>query len=238
MKTLCLRAPALLACVALACLWSTSALAQSDDDLVPATRNFNSPERLILELRVGPYQPDMGGNAAFDRLFAEDDGLLLALELDVIAFRLDDILYASAAAQLGWAKYKGYALDVDGAPTREESSLEIVPLSALAVLRLDAFARQLGIPFIVTGKVGYTWMSWSTETGGADNAAGWSLGLAYAAQLALDLDSLDQGAARIMDEEWGINHSFLFLEVHGFAPNDDSLPLGAMTWAMGLGFVM
>jgi len=223
----------------LACLWSARASAQSDDDLVPATRDFSSPERMMLELRVGPYQPELGNINAFDRLFADDDGLLLGLELDVIAYRLDDLLYLNGAAQIGWAKYKGAALDrTTGAATREEAQLEIFPLSLLAVARLDAFARQLGVPFIVTGKLGYTWMHWSTETGGADNASGWSLGFAYAAQLALDLDSLDQGAARVMDEEWGINHSFLFLELHGFEPNDDSHPLGDMTWALGLGFVM
>jgi len=227
------------------CLWVAAAIslsfasapasAQMDDDLVPPAREYESTERLTLELRIGPYQPAL---ETFEQFFADDDGLLLGLELDVIAFRLDDILYLSGGGQIGWAKYKGTAVDMAGANTSEETSLEIFPLSLLAVARFDAFARKLGIPFIVTGKLGYTWMNWSTETGGSDRASGWSLGFAYAGQLALDLDSLDQAAARVMDEEWGINHSFLFLEIFGFAPNDDSLDLGGVSWAAGLGFVM
>ena len=44
-------------------------------------------------------------------------------------------------------------------------------------------------------------------------------------------------AARNLDEEWGINHSFLFFELSWFHPTDDSLPIGDNSWAAGLGFV-
>jgi hypothetical protein len=226
--------------VVLAALIATSssapAAAQLDEDLVPPARKFDSAEHNVLELRIGPWQPD--DNASFDRIFGDDDGLLLGLELDVIAFRLDNILYLNGAGAIGWANYKGRAFDATGNRATEESELELIPLSLLAVARFDAFARLLGIPFIVTGKLGYTWMHWDTDTGGSETATGWSLGISYAAQLALDLDSLDRAAARVLDEEWGINHTFLFVELHGFTPNDDSHPVGDMSWTAGLGFVM
>lgn len=215
---------------------SASVSAQLDEDLVPTARKFESAEHNVLELRIGPWQPE--DNAAFDRLFGDDDGLLLSLEFDVIAFRLDDILYLSGAGQIGWANYKGGAITDTGDRATEEAELELIPLSLLAVARFDAFARLLEVPLIITGKLGYTWMHWDTETGGSENASGWSLGLAYAAQLALDLDSLDRAAARVLDEEWGINHTFLFFEMHGFDPNDDSHEVGDLSWGAGLGFVM
>jgi hypothetical protein len=214
---------------------STSALAQGIDDLDPPPRDFSSDEDVTLELRIGPYQPE---NDAFERFFNDDDGLLLGLELDVIAYRLKDIVYLSGGGIVSWAKYKGVAVDMDGGRTSEETQLEMFPLSLLGVARFDALARKLGIPFILTGKLGYSWIHWATETGGADRASGWSLGFVYAGQLALDLDSFDQGAARIMDEEWGINHSFVFLELFGFEAGEESLELSDFTWIAGLGFVM
>jgi hypothetical protein len=215
---------------------SAPAAAQLDEDLVPSARKFDSAEHNVLELRIGPWQPE--DNASFDRIFGDDDGLLLGLEFEVIAYRIENVLYLNGAAAIGWANYKGRAFDMTGGRATEESELELIPLSLLAVARLDAFARLLEVPFIVTGKLGYTWMSWSTDTGGSDSASGWSLGLAYAAQLALDLDSLDRAAARVLDEEWGINHTYLFFELHGFEPNDDSHPVGDLSWTAGLGFVM
>lgn len=221
--------------VALSLLASAPAAAQGMDDLDAPPRDFSSTEALTLELRIGPYQPQ---NRSFERFFEDDDGLLLGLELDVIAFRLKDLLYLSGGGALGWAKYKGNAVDMAGAETSEETQLEMFPLSLMAVARFDGFARKLGVPLIFTGKLGYSWINWATETGGADRASGWSLGFMYAAQLGLDLDTFDKSAARILDEEWGINHSFLFLELFGFEANDDSLDLSDFTWTAGLGFVM
>ena len=226
---------ALLAAAAFALLSSSPAAAQINEELDSLPRDFSSTEGMALELRIGPYQPDL---PAFERFFSDDDGLLLGLEIDVIAYRLKDILYLSGGGIVSWAKYKGTAVDEDGVATSEETDLEIFPLSLLAVARFDALPRKLGIPIILTGKLGYTWMHWDTETGGSDRASGWSLGLQYAGQVGLDLDSFDQAAARVMDEEWGINHSYLFLEIHGFEPTSESLDLGDVSWVAGLGFIM
>lgn len=221
---------------AIALFASAPAAAQLDEELDNIPRDYSSTEGMALELRIGPYQPEL---PAFERFFSDDDGLLLGLELDVIAFRIPKILYLSGGGIVSWAKYDGNAVDeATGEESAEETQLEIFPLSLLAVARFDALARQLGIPLILTGKLGYTWMHWSTETGGSDRASGWSVGLQYAGQLALDLDSFDQAAARVMDEEWGINHSFIFLEIHGFEPTSESLDLGDTSWVAGLGFVM
>jgi hypothetical protein len=222
------------ACIALS-FGPSHAAAQHDETLEELPRDFSSTERLTLELRIGPYQPDL---YEINRLIQDDDGLLLGLQLDVIAFRLKDILYLNGGGIVSWANYKGTAIDQAGVNASEETELEIIPLSLLGVLRIDALPRKLGIPFILTGKLGYTWMHWSTETGGSDAASGWSLGYQWAGQFALDLDSFDLAAARVMDEEWGINHSFLFLEIFGFEPLGDSLDLGGTSWTAGLGFVM
>jgi hypothetical protein len=220
-----------LSCVA------ASASAQISDEMPPDT-GYISPERMIAEFRVGPYQPDMGGNDAFKTFFGDDLGPLLELELDVIAFRIKDVLYLSGGGTIGTANFHGKTVvSPNGMDTSEETTLALLPLNLLAALRVDILARKLSVPFIVTGKLGYQWMHWDTDSGGADDVSGWSVGYIWAAQFALDLDTFDRHAARAMDEEWGINHSFVFFELNGFVTSDASLPIGDHTWTAGLGFV-
>ncbi len=210
------------------------ASAQLEDDLVPPSKSWISPESFALELRVGPYDPD---GRSFDAFYDDDSGPLLAVELDVIAWRFEDLVYLAGGGGIGTASFSGHTLDMLGERTSEETSFSIIPLQLLAVVRVDALARKLSVPFILTGKLGYQWASWDTDSGGADDASGWSVGMLWAAQIALDLDFFEPSAARQMDEEWGINHSFLFFELYGFEHSSQSLPLGGKEWAAGLGFM-
>jgi hypothetical protein len=213
------------------------AAAQTDANTIPAARNFQSPERFILELRGGPYKPDLDGGESFDKFFAGDNGLLLGVQLSYIVYRLPDIGYVTAGGGFGWSNYDGTAVSTEtGEAVSEETTLTLMPISAVGSVRIDALARRFQLPFIFTGKLGFQWVHWDTDTGKRDDASGWSLGLSYGLQLALDLDVFDSAAARSMDEEWGINHSFLFVEIFGFAPTSASLPIGDTTWALGLGF--
>jgi hypothetical protein len=143
----------------------------------------------------------------------------------------------AGAGGIGTASFSGKSLDKSGMTTAEDTSLTYLPLSLLAVARVDVLARKLSIPFIVTGKLGYEWAHWTSQTGKSSEQTGWSVGLFWGAQLALDLDAFDRKAARTMDEEWGINHSFVFFELFGFEPSSKSLPLGNTGWTAGLGFV-
>jgi hypothetical protein len=218
-------------------LGSRASAQESYDEQLPPTRKFISSERFAIEFRIGPYQPNMGANDAFDTFFGGDHGPLFGLELDVIGYRVPDIVYVCAGGRFGSAGYDGKSLDSSGMQTAENVTLSYLPLDALAVVRVDALARKLSVPLIVTGKLGYEWAHWTTQTGKFAEKAGWSVGPIWGAQLGLDLDTFDRKAARTMDEEWGINHSFLFFELFHFHPSSNSLPLGSMAWAAGLGFM-
>jgi hypothetical protein len=223
--------------VASICFTATIASAQTDDDYAPAHRDFSSPEWIGLELRIGPYVPQVG-NDSFQRVFADDKGLMLALELDVVGYRLRDIAYFSVGAGIGQARYSGGAFGITGARVDEETSFKLIPMTLLAVLRVDALARKLSIPLVLTGKLGYRWGYWTTSTGSTNDADGMSTGIAWGLQAALDLDFFDLRAARVMDEEWGINHSYLFVELYGSKTSGKSLPVGDTTWTAGLGFIL
>lgn len=215
------------------CLLSGGALAQMEEDLIPPTRNFVSPEHFAFELRVGPYTPNAPG---FDS-FYDDRGPLLGIEFDYFPLRVPDIVYVGLGGLVGNAAYSAGALTATGSRASEKSDFDIIPVTMLAVARVDVLPRKFSVPFIFTGKLGYTWAHWSTSTGGVQDAKGWSRGLHWAGQLGLDLDTFEPAAARAMDEEWGINHSFAFFELWGFVPSASSLEIGDTSWVAGLGFV-
>ena len=210
--------------------------AQTDANTIPAARALSSPERYIVELRGGPFSPGTD-NDAYTRYFGDDSGPFLGFQLSYIMYRVPDIVYATIGGGFGWANVSGAASAVVGDDAvDEETSLVILPISAVASIRLDVLPRKFHVPFILTGKLGFTWAHWDANTGQKDDASGWSLGPVFAGQLALDLDTFDSSAARSLDEEWGINHSFLFFEVQHFATTEKSLPIGGTGWLVGLGF--
>jgi hypothetical protein len=213
------------------------ARAFADPVELEAVPTFVSPEHFVLEIRIGPIKPDFGDNSAFGTYFGDDSGPLFGAELGVIAWRIPDVLYLAGAGRIGTASFDGRTRGELNETTSEETTFSVLPLDLLAVVRVDVLPRKLSVPFILTGKLGYEWAHWSTDSGGEDEHSGWSVGLAWGAQLALDLDSLDSSAARTLDEEWGINHSFFFVELFQFEPSAGSLPIGDRTWTAGLGFV-
>lgn len=215
---------------------SASAFAQLDDDLIPATQNYLSAERFIVEFHGGPYEPG-SDDTSINGVLNDDAGPLLSMNIEYILLRVPDVLYGSIGGGIGWMKFTGNARDASGGVVSEETDLSVIPLQAIAALRIDALPRKLQIPFSFGAKLGWEWAFWSTGTGERTDARGWSLGLLYGAQVLLDLDTFEPAAARAMDEEWGINHSFLFFEFMKFSPTDKSLPIGDTYWSVGLGFV-
>jgi hypothetical protein len=158
---------------------------------------IESPQWYALELKLGPYKPAAGGSA-FSDTFGKDRGWLLGLELDFVL----------------WANYDAKALLAgdSGGRSGETTEFTIYPMSALAVLRIDTLARQLNVPLLLTGKIGYDFVRWIAETGSRTDGDGLKKGLRWAAQAGLELDFFDRSSARALDEEFGINHTFLFFE--------------------------
>lgn len=205
-------------------------------DLEPEPRkDFASPEIFGLELRVGRYEPESAEGNLYDA------GPLLAAELAIWAWRIPYVGLIGGSLYAGWGKFSGNADDQAGIETDEESSLDLLPLATMLVLRVDALPRQLGIPFVFTGKFGPEVAFWWASTGSRSDKSNFSPGLRWAAQVALELDFLEPRAARSLDEEWGINHTYLFFELYGSSAGkfkSTANPVGdAFTWAAGLGFI-
>jgi len=226
---------------------TSSSLAQGFDSATwsdQTSEEHASPEHFTWELRLGSYTPETGSDA-FSQVFHGDSGPMVAFELDAHILRIPYVGLLGAGISAGWARYRGRSCIANGGaapvcPTSassdssEKAKLVLFPVSAMAVLRVDVLARELNIPFIFTGKLGLDTVFFRSRTGGRVDGEGRSFGLRWGVQVALELDFLDTRAARALDEDWGINHSFLFFEVYG-STADSSLPLGDRTFAGGLG---
>jgi len=172
-----------------------------------------SEQWFALELRLGPYQP--GSSRAFKSVFGSDRGWMLNGELDVTVLHLPYVGQLNVAGGFGWAKYDAKAFGSDGV-TREGEKTEFVlfPLNALGVLRIDSLARNTVVPLTFAGKLGYEAVRWKTETGGKSDGSGFNQGLRWGAQAAFELDFFDRGTARRLDEDWGVNHTFVLFEYY------------------------
>ncbi len=216
--------------------------AHEDGDIVGSSYAVNplfvpSPESFTVELRAGSYRPDLG--PVFQNSFGGDLGPYIGAELDIHLFRIPYIGPLAIGASFGWAEWDGPARAVSGTGNVGSTGLSLVNMNLLAVLRIDALARYLDIPFIFSAKVGPDFGYWQTGAGGRTQAEGWSIGLRWAAQAALELDFLEPRSARRLDDEWGINHTELFFELFGSTMGqwfDNQLPMGtSLAWVAGLG---
>ena len=165
---------------------------------------------------------------------------MLGFEYDVHIVRIPYVGPIGVGVGFGWAEWSGPARaqvgDVSSGGDVGDSTLWTIPISLLAVLRVDALSRYLDVPLILTGKIGPDIGYWQVNNG--SHADGVSIGLRWAAQLALELDFFDRRAARRLDDEWGINHSEIFFELYGSGMGDwnGRLPIGTdLAWAVGLG---
>ena len=139
--------------------------------------------------------------------------------------------------------------------TGDTTSLNIIPLELTINYRFDLLARRWHIPIVPYVKVGLAYYVWWIENGGGflsianyRNAAGkvtdtgWggTLGWVLNPGGMFLLDVLDPTAAHTLDSELGINHTYLFCELHyaditGFGASN-KMNLSDVTLNAGLGF--
>lgn len=233
----------------------------------------DSAQSFLVELRGGPWYPDtdteFGGRAApFRDMFGTADRLSLGAELDWQFLRINYVGsigigvgagYTSASAvapltQNPMPPAASWERPADG----QETSIQVIPGYAVAVVRLDVIARRTVVPLVPYIKYGvgyaYWWitngdtlsrrsLSLSPGASAADSdlgqaATGGSLGTHFAAGLMLRLDVFEPAVQRAWDQEMGVNHSYVFAEYVrsdlGGLGARPQLRLGTETWNVGL----
>lgn len=211
---------------------------------------YASPQNAALEIRFGRYLPNVddefnGAATPFADTFGDSNRYLIGLELDWQVLRIPH--FGSLGPGIGWGYTKATAGAIvarTGERSEQETSLAIMPMYLVGVLRVDVLATDLGIPLVPYGKLGLGYAMWWSRSGDDsardDNGAigrSTSYGWQWALGGMLLLDALDPRSAAEMDENSGVNNSYFFVEwynsyLDGFG--GDRMEVGTNTWMLGL----
>ena len=228
--------------------------------------SYQTPKEWALELRFGPYRPNVdsefGGSAnPYSTVFGGKRHLMSGMELDWQILQEFGSLAAGFAFGYYTVNAKAFVLNPSTHqcvpdPTTasgcqisgDTTSLRLVPISLLAVYRWDVAAERWKIPLVPYAKLGLNYTFWRVTDGngnvpyppeggrGSGGTAGWqgALGASFL------LDFIDPDAARNLDMETNINHSYLFFEWNWMEATglgmSNKLHVGDNRWVLGLMF--
>ncbi len=234
-----------------------------EESLAGVHKRFNSPQNFELEFRFAPYSPDVDSDPSlhgcrpFASIFGTGPSVLVGAEFDWQALRIPHlgtlgpglgggVVSFSANAPNTAGKSSGCLTTSSAAGTSGEStSLTIYPLYLAAVLRVDTFWKDLGVPLVPYAKLGPAVGFWqASNTLGVSNAGGskgqgYTLGSQLSLGVGLNLNIFDEHAARNFDETMGVNGTYLFAEwsdtnLNGLWFQSNPLRVGAAAWTFGL----
>lgn len=217
--------------------------------------DYSSPQWFYLEFKLGPYSPNVdsefsGSDNAFGHIFGDGSALMIKGELDVEVWRPFGTL--AIGGVFGYYNVSAEAYSDNGDATTpsdstvrtgSETSLTLLPMALLAIYRFDWAAERFNIPLVPFVKFGINYTIWWTSIDGStskvdgDEGKGGTFGLQFNAGVALLLDILEPSAAKTLDLEMGINHTYLFFEfVQVSSVGENKLNVGDSTWNGGLAF--
>jgi hypothetical protein len=186
-----------------------------------------SAQNFAMEVRVALYNPQVDSDGSlkgnpYASAFGPSQRYEVAMEFDWQALRIPHVGTLGPAISLGYTKSTAIAPRADGGqpPSEETTSLEIFPMYAVAVFRLDVLMRDAHVPLVPYAKAGLGYALWrSSNTAGTSVAPdgvvakGHTFGTQLAAGMAFALGVIDPNASRQLDESTGINNTYIFGEV-------------------------
>ena len=207
-----------------------------------------SPQRFAVEIKFGPYYPEVdtepGVGDPYARVFGDEAPLMFLAEFDWEFWQPKGVILALGVLG-GYFQDSAKGLDPEtGERAGETTSLKVLPGHLDLVVRIDAlpqFTRVPLVPFVKVGLSYYVW--WVTNgrgLGRADGTTGYggTWGWNFSTGLMLLLDFLEPNAARTFDQEAGVNHSYVYGDFFLARVDDfgarNKLTLSAITWTVGL----
>lgn len=245
----------------LAATLGASAIARAQDDRVEPLggkeHGKHSPQHFAFELRFSPYTPNVDSDPAlhgqdpYEKAFGTAPRLFAGAEFDWQALRIPHLGPLGPGVSAGYTNATANAQFTNptagSGPSGETTSLWIIPIAALAVLRVDVLWRDVGIPVVPYAKVGLAYALWrASNTLGTSSfegvsGEGHSWGTHLAVGLSLNLNPFDAYAAQNFDDSMGVNATYLFAEwsredYNGLGFQSDPLRVGGTNWMFGLAF--
>lgn len=253
-----MRPPSLAGLAVLLALLARSGPAHATDELLKDHRGagreaYRSQQHGAVELRLGPYRPDVdaefGGTATpFEDIYGSGETVMFGIEGDWQAVRIPHFGTLGPGLQASFAQFSQFAL-LEADPSQrsaQPTNIWFLPLSLVAVLRIDVLSRELKIPLVPYVKFGGTMTLWEARDGvgnavygSGDNAVagqGISMGLTGAAGLMILLNPIAPQASLDLDNGTGVNNAYVFGEwyVSKVSSFESGLDTSASTWQAGV----
>jgi hypothetical protein len=221
-------------------------------------RNDFSPQDMAVEFRFGPYAPRIDDSEGltspqYENFFGDKTRFQLGLEVDWQLWRAPHLGTLGIGAGWGITKMAGTNKPPpgqdDGTKIEQETTLTIMPMYGVGVLRADVLMREFGVPLVGYGKFGLAvapwWMNNGISTPLSCDAEGRcikgrdiSFGTQAALGAMLSLDWLEPSAGAELDNTMGINNTYVFFEWSVSNYPGKQMNVGANTWVTGFAFEM
>lgn len=210
-------------------------------------RNLESPQDTAVELRFGRYVPDADDGLTgtpYEDTFGDKNRYYGGVEYDWQVVRIPYFGTVGPGFGVGFTQASAKApLSSGEGRSGQDTSLSIIPMYVVGVVRVDVIPRESPIPLVPFGKLGVGYaLWWSRDAGDTARvegvpARGSSMGYHAAIGLAFQLDILDLEEARTADSNLGLNHSYAFGEWFvSKLGSGDQLEVGTSSWVLGLAF--
>lgn len=193
------------------------------DRFVPDADYKPTPRWFHVELKFGPYKPDVdkefaGGATPYKDIFGGGLRLMTQLTADVLFLKLHGSL--GVGGSFGYFQARGKALLEDGTRSADKTTLQFMPFILSLVYRWDYPIYKWGFPLVPYVRAGIAYAVWWITDGSGDTAAfgqgdkarGGTWGYQVNLGLAFLLDVLEPTSTKKMDMDLGVNHSYLFVE--------------------------
>ena len=175
-----------------------------------------SPRWGSFDLMAGQYLPNVDSEFAakpgpWETIFGTHRNWMLRGGVSWSVFQALGSL--EVGLQSGYFQRSGSAQLLAGGASGDTTTFKMIPTSATLTYRFDLLADRWNVPFAPYGRLAlerYNW--WVTDGAGHSVKSGATNGWSAAAGLALLLDFFDPTLAREMDQDTGINHTYVFAE--------------------------
>jgi hypothetical protein len=210
--------------------------------LEPVARFTGSPQRFAIEVKFGPYLPNVDGKypgpglGAYAEVFGKTDsrGVAVGQPRDRLMTRLGFEWQfinvggpLSLGTSIGFFQDRAQAILVQTQPsdptTRSDADrvrFSVFPMTLMLGYRFELLADRFKIPLVPYARGGLAYGFWWASNGDGDisvndagvKGRGGSAGWQANLGMMLRLDFLEPSAAKALDSATGINHTYIFGE--------------------------
>ncbi|MBR57231.1 MAG: hypothetical protein CMH54_04150 [Myxococcales bacterium] len=217
----------------------------------------SSPVTGTMNLRFGPYVPDIDAEFAadvagpYESLFDSQRVWVHRLEAGRLLFGEFGRLFLTG--EIGYGRATGFGVETEtGEKSSDATKMHFIPLSISLVYQFDQLSRRAHVPLVPYVRVGVDYTIWwitdgldevsdhEAEDGTESEGVGATHGLHVSFGVRLLLDAFAQDMADGFDEDMGFNDSYLFVEWTDLHlddyGSDASFILSDQMVSFGLGF--